>query len=146
VTAQTDDTGPYGELEDMKMLLVDDNEWVRDSLSLLFEAEGCHLLTAQTAEQAIQVLRREKCDIIISDYRLPGMDGLEFFRLVGKSHPDTMKILVTAHGDVDVASDAIRIGIDDFIQKPFTIEAIRESLKLLIEKREMNNLNPSSHG
>lgn len=137
--AEVEVMGLFGKLRDMKILLVDDDEWIRDSLSVFFEAEGCHLLALETAEEALQVLNRQSYDIIISDYRLPDMDGLELFRLVKKSHPHSVKILFTAYGDTDIVSEADRIGIDDFIQKPFATEVIKESLNLLIEKRENKN-------
>ena len=131
--------GLVSKLRNMKILLVDDNEWIRDSLRLFFEAEGCHLLALETAEEALQELNRQSYDIIISDYRLPDMDGLELLGLVGNSHPHTMKILVTAYGNTDIVSEAIRTEIDDLIQKPLTIEVINQSLNQLMEKREKKN-------
>lgn len=131
--------GLFSKLRKMKILLVDDDEWIRDSLSVFFEAEGCHLLALETAEEALQVLNRQSYDIIISDYRLPGMDGLELLSLIGNSHPHAMKILVTAYGNKDVVSEASRIGIDDLIQKPFKIEVVKESIAQLMEKREKKN-------
>ena len=70
----------FSKLQKMKMLLIDDDEWIRDSLSFFFDAEGCKLRTFETAEEALKVLRRQHYDIIICDYRLPGMDGCGFFR------------------------------------------------------------------
>ena len=130
----------------MRILLVDDDEWIRDSLSLFFEAEGCHVLALETAEEAMQVLNSQSYDIIISDYRLPGMDGLELLSVVRKFHPHAMKILFTAHGNMDLVSEAIRIGIDDLIEKPFTTEMIKESLNLLIEKHENKNRHLHAKG
>jgi DNA-binding NtrC family response regulator len=133
--------GLFNKLTDMKILLVDDDEWIRDSLILFFECEGCHLVALETAEEGVEALKSQSYDIIISDYKLPGMDGLEFFKLIGESHPDAMMILVTAYGNIDVASEAIRIGIHDFIHKPFTTEDIERSLGRLIEKREKKRLD-----
>ena len=137
--AKAQDMGLFSRLRKMKILLVDDDEWIRDSLSVFFEGEGCYLLALETAEEALQVLNRQSYDIIISDYRLPGMDGLELLSLVGNSHPHAMKVLVTAYGNNDVVSEASRIGIDHLIQKPFTIEAIEDSIAQLMEKREDKN-------
>jgi two-component system response regulator (stage 0 sporulation protein F) len=131
--------GLFSRLGNMKMLLVDDDEWIRDSLTLLFEGEGCHFKALETAEEAMQELNRQSCDIIICDYKLPGMDGLEFFGRVKESHPQVMKVLVTAYGDSDIVSQAASLGIDDFIQKPFTSEAIKESLEFLVDKRRKNH-------
>jgi len=124
----------FGRLKQMKIVLIDDDEWIRDSLSLFFEGEGCHLLALETAEEAIEKLKRQNYDIIIADYRMPAMDGLEFLKRIQKTDPHAIKVLITAYKDEKVVSEAIRIGIQDFIEKPFTTRAIEESLSRLIEE------------
>ena len=117
----------------MKILLIDDDEWIRDSLTLFFEDEGCRLVAFETAEEGIDALKKKSYDIIIADYKLPGMDGLEFFRHLQKSHPGVIKILITAYGSNGVVSEAFKLGIHDFIDKPFTSKTIESSLSRLIE-------------
>ena len=129
----------FSKLKKMKILLIDDDEWIRDSLSLFFESKGCHLRALMTAEEGMGALKREDYDIIISDYRLPGMDGLKFFNRITESHHDTIKILITAFGSEEVISEAKRIGIEDIIEKPFTTMNIEESLSQLIEKHDKGN-------
>ena len=92
----------------MKILLIDDDEWIRDSMSIFFESEGCYLLALETAEEGIEELKKEVYDIIIVDYRLPGMDGLEFLRQIQELHPDTMRILITAYGSRELVSEGER--------------------------------------
>ena len=123
----------FGKLKEMKMLLIDDDEWIRDSLSLFFEGEGCHLVAVETAEEGMEELKRQDYDIIIVDYRLPGMDGLEFLERIKDSHPDALTLLITAYGSKDVFSKARKIGVQGFIDKPFTIRTIEDSLSPLIE-------------
>ena len=118
----------------MKILLIDDDEWIRHSLALYFEGEGCHLLALETAEQGLEELKRQNYPIIIADYRLPGMDGLEFLKQIHDSHSQAMKILITAYRSEDVVSKAIRTGIDDLIEKPFTTKTIEDCLSRLIDK------------
>jgi len=72
------------------------------------------------------------------------MDGLEFLKRIQDSHPQAMKILITAYSSEDVVSKAIRIGINDFIDKPFTTKTIEDSLSLLLENRERNTSLMSS--
>ena len=124
------------------MLLIDDDVWIRDSLRLFFEAEGCVLSALETAEEGIEALNEQCYDIIISDYRLPGMDGLAFLKQVKKMQPSAVKILITAYGNKEVVSEARKIGIEDFIEKPFTNKSIEESLFRLIEKGEVKNEEP----
>ena len=133
----------FSKLRAMKILLIDDDEWIRDSLSLSFECEGCHLQAFETAEEGMEALKGQAYDIIIADYRLPGIDGLEFLKRIQETHPHAMKVLITAYRDEVLISEAIRTGIQDFIEKPFTIEAIEESLCRLIENRERKNERPS---
>ncbi|MBA4416430.1 MAG: response regulator [Syntrophus sp. (in: bacteria)] len=125
----------FRRLSTMKILLIDDDKWIRDSLSLYFEGEGCYLETCETAEEGLERLMLEKADIIIADYRLPGMDGLEFLRRVHELYPKAINILVTAYRGDDVASRAISIGIDDFIEKPLNVRTIEVCLSRLIEKQ-----------
>ena len=129
----------FKKLKEMKILLIDDDEWIRDSLTLFFENEGCRLVALETAEEGIDALKNKSYDIIIADYRLPGIDGLEFFRHLQKSHPNVIKILITAYGSKGVVSEASKLGIHDFIDKPFTSETIENSLSRLIEKRELRH-------
>ena len=114
--------------KDMSILLIDDDEWIRDSLNIFFENEGCHITTLETAEEGIEELKRQAYDIIIVDYRLPGMDGLEFLKRVQASHPHAITILITAYGRKDIFLAARKIGVNDFIDKPFTARNIEESL------------------
>ena len=123
----------FGKLKEMKMLLIDDDEWIRDSLSLFFEGEGCHLVAVETAEEGMEELREKDYDIIIVDYRLPGMDGLEFLERIKESHPNALTLLITAYGSRDLFLKASKIGVQGFIDKPFTIRTIEDSLSQLIE-------------
>jgi DNA-binding NtrC family response regulator len=126
-------------LKGMKILLIDDDEWIRDSMSLFFEFEGCTFLALETAEEALEELKRQDYHIIIIDYRLPGMDGLEFLRRIQETHSHAIKILITAFGKEDVFSEAIELGVQDFVDKPFTTETIEESLSRLLEEREQED-------
>ncbi len=122
----------FSKLQKMKILLIEDDEWIRDSMSLFFESEGCFLLALETAEEGIAMLHRQHCDIIISDYRLPGMDGIEFFKQIEKLGKDSVKILITAYRSKEVISKAKKVGIHDFIEKPFTAQIIEASLLRLL--------------
>ena len=124
----------FNKLKNMKILLIDDDEWIRDSLSLFFEGEGCNLKALESAGEGLKILKNENYDIIIVDYRLPDMDGLEFFKRIQESHPNAFKILITAYGSKELLSEAKEMGVHDFIEKPFTSETIEESLSRLINK------------
>jgi len=124
----------FAKLRGMKILLIDDDEWIRDSLGLFFESEGCQLLALETAEEGLQAVSEQPYDIIMADYKLPGMDGLEFFKKIQGFNSPALKILITAYGREEFFPEARRIGIVDIIEKPFTTEEIEKSLTLLITK------------
>jgi DNA-binding NtrC family response regulator len=133
ITVSGEKVDLFGKLKEMKMLLIDDDEWIRDSLSLFFEGEGCHLVAVETAEEGMEELQGKDYDIIIVDYRLPGMDGLEFLERIKESHPNALTLLITAYGSRDVFLKASKVGVQGFIDKPFTIRTIEDSLSQLIE-------------
>jgi len=124
----------FKKLKSMNLLLIDDDEWIRDALKLFFESEGCHIVALETAEEGLAFVKDRKFDLIIADYRLPGMDGLEFIRQLPANQARALMILITAYGSRDVISEAHRIGVHDCISKPFTSEAIEASLEHLISK------------
>ena len=124
---------PFKNLKNMRTLLVDDDELVRDSLRIAFKNKGCLLQTAETAEEGLQALREDSFDIIISDFKLPGMDGIEFLKLATASHPNTVKILITAYGEKNTVSEALDAGAQEFLEKPFSVRTLIDSLNRSIQ-------------
>jgi DNA-binding NtrC family response regulator len=120
-------------LKNLKVLLVDDDEWIRHSLSLFFEGEGFHIMAIETAEEGMEIVKEQIFDIIISDYRLPGMNGLEFLRWVRRVSPKAKRILVTGYGNEDIITGAREIGIRDCIWKPFSSSAFEDSIKQMVQ-------------
>lgn len=112
----------------MKILLIDDDELIRDSLRLFFRGEGVHLSALETAEKGLEDLHKNNYDVIIVDYRLPGMDGVEFLKRIQETQKKTLKFLVTAYKDHKVVSEASKIGIQDIIEKPFSSKTIEDAV------------------
>ena len=135
----------FSRLKDKKILLVDDDEWIRDSLTLYFDTEGWHILAVETAEEGLELLKQEDWDIILTDYKLPGIDGLTFSKKIQEIRPDAIKILITAYKDKEVVSESVGAGIQDLIDKPFTIKTIEESLSRLIQRNEKQIQKSTSH-
>lgn len=119
-------------IKNLRILLIDDDEWIRDSMSMYFEDEGCYLQTLRSAEDALEALINESFDIIIADYKLPGIDGMEFFKKADELNSEAVKILITAYGSKELFTKALNMGIHDCIEKPFTSETIEDSLKRLL--------------
>ncbi|MBW1801213.1 MAG: response regulator [Deltaproteobacteria bacterium] len=123
----------FSKLRKMKILLVDDDEWIRDSMSLFFEGEGCQLVALETAEEGMEEIKIHGYDVIIADFKLPGMDGLAFLERTQKSYPNALRILISAYGNEEVRNKAKKIGVQDFIEKPFSAQTIEESLSWLTD-------------
>jgi len=124
----------FDELRNMAVLLIDDDEWVRDSLSVFFDSEGCSIVALETAEEGLTALEERYYDVIIADYRLPGMNGLKFLESVNRIHvnPSPIKILITAYGNGHVLKEIRRLGIHDYIPKPFSTATLLASLRTQI--------------
>lgn len=119
-------------LRTMNVLLIDDDESIRIAMEYYFKKKTRSFFTLEDAETALGLIEKEALDIIICDYKLPGMNGIDFFKMVDS---DVIKILITAYAGLEVASEASRVGVHDFIQKPFTTKVIKDSLGRLIEER-----------
>ena len=132
----------FSKLRKINILLIDDDEWIRHSMGIFFEFEGCHLDALETAEEGLEALKRKDYGVIIVDYRLPGMDGLEFLKLITESIPHAIKILITAYGSKDIVAKAHEVGVQDVIKKPFAIDSIEKSLWRLLNEREEKKSKP----
>jgi two-component system response regulator HydG len=128
----------FTKLRDLKTLLIDDDELVCDSLGRVFKAKGCYLMAVETAEKGLQAIEQETFDVIISDYRLPGINGMELFKRISSTHPNTVNLLITAYGDKEIVSKALNTRVHNIIEKPFSPETIMDTLAPLLEKSTEN--------
>jgi two-component system response regulator GlrR len=107
-----------------RILIVDDDAGLLRLMSLRLEKEGFGVLEASSAEAALAVLASETPDLVITDMRMGGMDGLALFDTVNRSHPSLPVILLTAHGNVPDAVSATRKGVFSYLQKPVEARAL----------------------
>jgi two-component system, NtrC family, response regulator PilR len=123
------------------LLIVDDEQSYRQLLSLLFEGEGHRVRTAGNGREAVEVLKDEPADLIVSDVKMPDMDGIEMLRVVRETMPDVGIIFMTAFASVESAREAFKLGADDFITKPFDVEELKLIVKKTLEKQELIDEN-----
>jgi DNA-binding NtrC family response regulator len=123
------------------ILIVDDEQSYRQLLSLVFEGDGHSIRTASNGREALTLLQEEPADVIISDVKMPDMDGIEMLRAVRETHPDLGVILMTAFASVETAREAFKLGADDFIQKPFDVEELKLIVRKTLEKQALINEN-----
>ncbi|MDS7595581.1 sigma-54 dependent transcriptional regulator [Agrobacterium tumefaciens] len=119
------------------IFLVDDDSQLRKAMTQTLELDGLAVTSFPRAEQALEALRDDFDGIVITDVRMPGMTGLEFFERVRRIDADLPVILITGHGDVPMAVDALHDGAYDFIAKPFPAERMVESARRALEKRRL---------
>jgi DNA-binding NtrC family response regulator len=101
-----------------KILIVDDEELICDVLSRRLTREGYLCVTASNGREALGRFYQEPFSIILSDIKVPEMDGMELLKKVKALNPKSMVIIITAYAEIDVAVDAMRLGANDFILKP----------------------------
>ena len=116
------------------IFIVDDDEAVRDSLSMLVESAGHETEAFELALEALDRCRTRRPDCILSDIRMPGMDGIEFQEKLIEDGIDAPVVILTGHGDVRLAVRAMKAGALDFIEKPFDDSAILASIAEAIGK------------
>ncbi len=118
-----------------KILVVDDEIGIRQSLKKILEKEGYEVLTASNGEEAFKVIRSEAVDLLISDIRMAGMDGLELLKVCKSVSPYTEVIMITGYASVDTAVDSMKQGAYDYITKPFKKADIVKAVQKAIEKQ-----------
>jgi DNA-binding NtrC family response regulator len=109
-----------------KIIVVDDERNIRLTISYALEDADCEIDTAVNGEEALQKLREQSYALMLLDLRMPGMDGIDVLRYVADQYPDMRVVIITAHGTVNNAVEAMKLGAIEFIQKPFTPQEIRE--------------------
>jgi adenylate cyclase len=136
------------------LLVVDDEEGVRRSLKRVLQKEGYRIELAENGEQALAAVRSEGdgIDIVISDYRMPGMDGIETLIEIGRLNAEITRIILTGYATMAAAIEAVNAGIDGFLTKPFGNEellakvrecAIKKRLKQFVSEQVFGELQKS---
>lgn len=118
----------------MNILLVDDEAGIRKVVGIALADMGHTVLEAASGEEALEVFRREQPPVVLTDIRMPGMDGLELLRRIKAERPEAEVILVTGHGDMDVAVQGLKLDACDFISKPAGPEVLEIALKRAEDK------------
>src|SRR6202142_3746796 len=109
-----------------KLLLIDDEEDVRYSFQRIFDSLEVELATASSGEEGLRVIPKFKPDLVLMDVRMGGMNGLETLRRIRQSHPKQLVILMTAYGTTQTAIEAMKLGADDYLLKPFDVPKLKE--------------------
>ena len=121
----------------VNILVVDDEEIVRDSLAGWLEEDGYHVETAENGPKAIERLPDKNWNLAMVDLKMPGMNGIELMDEIRKRYPDTIVIIMTAYATVDTAVKAMKQGAYDYIVKPFNPEDLSLTIRKIIEHQNL---------
>jgi signal transduction histidine kinase len=116
------------------ILLVDDEEGIRKVLDISLSDSGFKVFTAETGKEALDIFRKMRPPIVLTDIKMPGMDGIELLRKIKEESPDTEVIMITGHGDMELAIRSLKYDATDFITKPINDDALEIALKRANEK------------
>ena len=105
--------------EEVSILVVDDESMMRDLLEKILTRDGYRVFTAQDGEVALEVLKKQNISIVISDLKMPRLGGFDLLKIVKKEYPRVGMVMMTSHGDTYTVKDALLLGADEYIVKPF---------------------------
>ncbi len=136
-----------------KILVIDDEKVVGDSLRKTLHGEGYEIDTAESGQEGLRKARRESFDLIIVDLKMPDIDGLDVIKKIKEEQPDVMMVMITGYSTVDSATEALKTGAFDYLPKPFTPDEIsgvvQKALiareRLIKEKQEQEALRSLRH-
>jgi len=124
-----------------KILVVDDEQSLRDVLSIMLKRAGYAVTSAVDGEEAIELLNKEIFDLVITDLRMPKIDGMEVLKAVKSASPETVVLIITAFASADSAVEAMKQGAYDYLTKPFQVDEVQLIIRNALEKRRLTTEN-----
>ena len=121
-----------------RVLIVDDEAIVRVSCQRILVPEGYEVMSAESATEGFAVLADGPIDVVLTDLKMPDIDGIEVLRRVKEEWPDTEVIVITGYQTINTAVQAIKLGAFDYIEKPFVPDDIVEAIEKAIAHRQEN--------
>jgi DNA-binding NtrC family response regulator len=118
------------------ILIIEDEETVRLSLKAILEEEGYEVSDVENGSGAIDLMGKKFYDILIVDYRLPDMTGLDFLKRAVQINKESVPIIVTGCISIEIAVESMRVGTHDYLVKPLNIEELKKTLKNILEEKE----------
>ena len=129
-----------------RVLLVDDEVDFTDTTKTLLENRGYDVTEVNSGDSAIRTLGQEKYDVMVLDLKMPGMDGISTLKEIKKLQLHTQILVLTGHGAINTAMEAMELGAYDYLTKPCDIDELTEKLQDAMKKGESDNKRPSLFG
>ncbi len=124
-----------------KILVVDDEQGMRDVLSIMLKRAGYGVTTASDGEEAVGHIHKEIFDLVITDLRMPKMGGLDVLKVVKACSPETVVLVITAFASADSAVEAMKQGAYDYLTKPFQVDEVQLIIRNALERRRLSTEN-----
>lgn len=124
-----------------KILIIDDEKSILDLLKVVFKKEGYQVATVLSASKALELIKEENFDLVLSDIKLPEMNGLEILKLIKEKNPELPVVMMTAYGTIKQAVEALKAGALDYVLKPFDVEELKIVVAHGLEKRRLKEEN-----
>ncbi len=124
-----------------KILVVDDEQSLRDFLAIMLKKEGHDVVTAENGTHALKAIQAEIFDLVISDVKMPGIDGIGVLKTTKEISPETVVIMITAYATAETAVEAMKLGASDYIIKPFKVDELKLIIDNSLEKRHLRKEN-----
>ena len=128
-------------MSEPRVLVVDDEKSMRDLLAITLQKAGYAVTLAEGGAAAMEAIRRDPFDAIITDLRMPKVDGLQVLRCAKDLSPDTAVIMVTAMASTETAVEAMKLGAYDYITKPFKLDEVNLIIKNALERKQLRAEN-----
>jgi two-component system response regulator PilR (NtrC family) len=128
-------------LRQPRVLVVDDERSMRELLAIVLKREGYDVTLAESGRAAIEILERDRVDLLISDIKMPDMSGVDVLRAAKKTDPDVLAIMITAFASTETAVEAMRLGACDYLSKPFDVDLLKMKVREKIENRQLRQEN-----
>src|SRR5262252_1039970 len=134
----------FGGGDRKQVLIVDDEPNLRKILSAQLSRDGYDVLTAEDGEQGLAMLREHHIDLVVTDLKMPKVDGMTLLREALREDPELPIVMITAHGTVDTAVEALKIGAFDYLTKPFDKDEVRQIVAKALKTRALAGADASS--
>jgi DNA-binding NtrC family response regulator len=132
-------------MSQQSILVVDDEKNIRLTLTQTLKPLGYQVATAVNGEDALKKLEQQEFNLILLDLKMPGMTGIEVLRRVVGLRPDIRVIIISAHGTIESAVEAMKLGAVDFIQKPFTPAEIRDLVTQVLDREVLESTQTADY-
>ena len=119
-----------------KILIIDDERPIRETLEMFLCEKGYKVATSESGEASLELIRKDRPDIVVLDLRLPGIDGIAVLRIIRQLSPESVVIVITAYPDKDIFDQAERLGVYSYIVKPIDVAEFEVTIDKAVRSRE----------